>query len=153
MTRPCARCGWIHPSDAVRVAGSRFNGPVAGYRSILGGPVRATPDEAERDYCDTKLRQRPARTSPPDTQLRLFDDVPSASKPAPADEPPPEFPAGAMETAARADAWMKFLAQARLSLLVWQIDDGIHDEIEHVLTWLRRCAAELNDLVAPRAAA
>ncbi len=153
MSEPCPRCGWIHSPDSVRVVGSRFSGPVAGYRSILGGPMRATRDEAMRDYCDTKRQPQPkheplAAPGPVAEQLPLFE-LPAAVLPS---APAPEFPADRFEVAAREDAWLKFLAQARLSLLVWQIDPSIHDRVEHVLTWLRRCMTELNDLMTPAAA-
>jgi hypothetical protein len=149
----CPRCGWIHA--AVTVVGSRFRpGGITGYRSALGGPVRATRDEAARDWCDTKRQQRNERPTPRPQAAEpphLFDlpRIVGQSEP----KPPPEFPTALMETAARAKAWRDFLAQARMSLLIWQIDTDLHDEIEHVLTWLRRCSAELADLTTPRAGA
>jgi hypothetical protein len=48
-----------------------------------------------------------------------------------------------METAARAKAWRDFLAQLRLSLMVWEIDGEVRAGCEHVLVWLRRCQDDL----------
>ena len=53
------------------------------------------------------------------------------------------FPAVLMETAARAKAWRDFLAQIRLSLMVWEIDGEVRAGCEHVLEWLHRCTSEL----------
>lgn len=51
----CPRCGWTHaPNSSTTIAGSRFTRPIAGYQSRLGGPVRATREEADADYCATK---------------------------------------------------------------------------------------------------
>lgn len=148
----CTRCGWIHTAAGTILVGSRFRPDgIKGYRSTLGGPVRTTRDEAARDWCDTKRQQKaeqPARPAKIAEQAPLFN-LPRTVKPQP-QVAPPEFPAATMETAARAKAWHDFLAQARLSLLVWQIDTGLHADAEHVLTWLRRCSAELAELAAPR---
>lgn len=48
-----------------------------------------------------------------------------------------------MEDAARAKAWRDFLAQVRMSLLVWEIDPEVRGGCEHVLTWVKRCRDDL----------
>lgn len=47
----CPVCGWRHPSDAARAIGLFRPGGVLGYRSELGGPLRATREEAVSDWC------------------------------------------------------------------------------------------------------
>ena len=143
---PCPRCGFIHsPKHAVAVG--RFSG-LKGYRAVSGGPTRETREEADRDHCD-HLRRRSEQANP--AQPALFDAATTKPELRTPDTPRPEpepFPAARMEEAARAKAWHDFLAQVRMSLLVWQIDDDLHGSCEHVLAWLHRCRDELNALGA-----
>ncbi len=55
--RWCPVCGWPHPTDAAHAIGLFSPGGVIGYRSILGGPLRATREEAVRDWCHTQAQK------------------------------------------------------------------------------------------------
>lgn len=50
----------------------------------------------------------------------------------------------AVETAAREKAWRDFLAEVRMSLEVWRIDDALRIGCEPVTAWLRRCRDDLD---------
>jgi hypothetical protein len=55
-----------------------------------------------------------------------------------------------MEVLARDQAWERFLAEARFSLEVWRLDASLSGEMESAVAWLRRCHAQLGELLAPK---
>lgn len=148
----CPKCGHVgHPTRAVGIF--RNGGPI-GYRAAYDiAPLCATREEAEADMCAWRVERR-HRTPVAEVAatelvaLPVRGDGPSAAEP----EPAAPFPAVEMETAARAKAWRDFLAQIRLSLMVWEIDGEVREGCEHVLTWLRRCVDELAALGSVREA-
>ncbi|GAB2733345.1 hypothetical protein GCM10027273_10140 [Nocardioides pakistanensis] len=47
----CSDCDRVHGADAAAVVGRFDEAGPRGYRSRLGGPLRATREEAVADYC------------------------------------------------------------------------------------------------------
>lgn len=158
MKPPCPQCGFVHASNDARAVG-RFTRSAAGYAADFGGaPVRTTRAEAEADMCthratSSRLCGRMDRQpSSKGTALSSTDSPVSATRvrilpEALQPQEPPSFPAAAMEVAAREGAWLRFLSEARLSLLVAEIDDSVRDGAGDVLAWLRRCCDDLSSLV------
>lgn len=133
----CEVCGYIHCSTDARAVG-RFTGLRGYVAATAPTPIRETRAEAEADECAWRLR-RPKRAPVP-----LPVTTRRAPEPAAEPEPVQPFPAVEMETAARAKAWRDFLAQVRMSLEVWQIDETVRENGEHVVAWVRRCRDDLD---------
>jgi hypothetical protein len=51
-----------------------------------------------------------------------------------------------VERYARERAWLRFLVEVRLSLAVWELDEGVRGELEPVTVWIGRCRDELTEL-------
>lgn len=142
MKDACALCGFIHTSTDARRVG-RFGGTPGYIAANADTPVRATREQAEADECRWRQRRGAARTLLfADDDAALFS-APLTAQPAPDAEP---FPAANMEDAARAKAWCDFLSEVRMSLLVWEIDETVRANCEHVVAWIRRCQRELEAL-------
>lgn len=139
----CPDCGYIHTSTDARAVG-RFTSTPTYVAATAGTPARSTREQAESDECAGRRRPAdviavqaaPKKVVEPTEEPALFT---------PAELSPPviEFPAAAMENAARAKAWRDFLAQVRLSLLVWEVDATVRAECEYVVDWIRRCRDDL----------
>ena len=151
MSEPCPHCGYIHASTDARAVGRFAATPTLYVAATAGTPPRDTRDEAEADECASRIRPKP-QTSGADAGVAAGDDRGAVRGPARPDVPTaPEhlpFPAVEFETAARAKAWHDFLAQLRLSLMVWDIDSDVRSGCEPVLAWLARCRDDLNGLGA-----
>jgi hypothetical protein len=141
----CAKCGHIHCSRDVQAL-SRYTG-VTGYRTA-DGEIHATREDAQQWLCKQRQRRRDAGASAPRAfaaeESALFVERPPEQPRAVA-----EFPAAAMETAARAKAWRDFLAEVRMSLLVWEVDEVVRSECQDVVSWMRQCCTELTALCSP----
>ena len=147
--RDCPRCGHIHVANEARAVGRFDPTRPTMYAAASGGPLRAARAEAEADEC----AWRQSKPSPSPVVRAAVEPPPSPPAVASvADEGEGQasggegFPAVLMETAARAKAWRDFLAQVRLSLMVWEIDGEVRAGCEHVLVWLRQCTSELAGL-------
>jgi hypothetical protein len=151
MSEPCPSCGYIHASTDARAIGRFGTAPTRYVAATAGTPPRETRAEAEADECASRIRPKP-QTSGADAGVAAGDDRGAVRGPARPDVPTaPEhlpFPAVEFETAARAKAWHDFLAQLRLSLMVWDIDSDVRSGCEPVLAWLARCRDDLNGLGA-----
>lgn len=143
MSAPCPRCQHIHPSNAARAVGL-FSRLAPTYVSSLGGPERVTRAEAQDDWCEQQASSRTTEVeAAPAPDVAASVPSPKGIATASTSVPVPLFPAVEMETAARAKAWRDFLAQVRLSLLVWDIDGEVREGCEDVLAWIRRCREDL----------
>lgn len=136
----CEFCHWVHSAgEVVRIG--RFSTAPKFRAQFDGAPIRETRDEAMRDLCANRAGRNQ------ETLPLTFSPVPKlvrAEKPV---SEPVEFPAALMETAARAEAWKKFLEQVLFSLTVWNLDDTVRTECAHVADWLAVCRDDLNHMI------
>lgn len=138
MKPACETCGFIHTANDARAVG-RF-GPDPKYVAANAPtPLRETRQQAEADECAWRIEESQRRaTSAEVTKPPVRQVAPVEPRPDPA-----PFPAVTMETAARDKAWLDFLSQVRLSLLVWEVDSDVRSGCENVLSWVDRCRADL----------
>jgi cell division septation protein DedD len=137
----CNLCGHIHTATDARAVG-RFTGTTGYVASHAGTPLRATRAEAEADECTWRRNRQPET---PAATIPQGEPVSRAVAAGPKPDPEP-FPAVLMETAARAKAWVDFLVQIRMSLIVWEVDPEVRAGCEHVASWLRGLAAEMQQM-------
>lgn len=150
-SRVCLRCGSVHSSDDVRAIG-RFSVESMTYVAKHGHLARLTREEAENDECawriDESTKSQPkAEIVPMAIQMELPLKVVTEKKPNSAHP----FPSITMEVAAREKAWLDFLVQVNMSLMVWKIDHSLRGRIEAPTVWILQRINELRSMLSDQA--
>lgn len=145
-TPVCPICRRKHLSWDARGVGIFSSGAVHYRADYFGSPTRDTREEAVADMCAWRAAKLATPRPLPPMPTRTV--TPPQTTPA---EPRQPFPAVGIERLARERAWQKFLAEATVSLTVWQLDEQLHAELPSPVDWLRSCTAVLDALINQKA--